>query len=78
MTFTINGQNREFPNLAPGATLDHLIDALALKGDRVAVEHNGDIVSRPAWPTTSVADGDRFEIVHFVGGGAGPLPSDSN
>ncbi len=78
MTFTINGQNRDFPALAPGATLDNLIDALALKGDRVAVELNGNIVSRPAWPTTPVADGDKFEIVHFVGGGSTPFAFDSN
>ena len=42
----------------------------ALKPDRIAVEHNGSIVSRPAWPTTPIADGDKFEIVHFVGGGS--------
>ena len=69
MTLIINGQEREFPALSAGATLDALIDVLALKGDRVAVEHNGNIVSRPAWSTTTVAFGDKFEIVHFVGGG---------
>jgi thiamine biosynthesis protein ThiS len=71
MTFTINGQDREFPELRAGATLDALIDALALKGDRVAVEHNGNIVSRPDWPATTLESGDKFEIVHFVGGGSG-------
>jgi sulfur carrier protein len=48
-----------------------LIHALELKGDRVALEHNGEIVRRDAWATTSIQSGDKFEIVHFVGGGAG-------
>jgi sulfur carrier protein len=69
MDLVINGQTRSFPALSPGATLPDLLQALGLKQDRVAVEHNGAIVSRPAWAATSIADGDRFEIVHFVGGG---------
>lgn len=70
MNLVINGQPRSFPALTAGSTLLDLLTALGLKQDRVAVEHNGSIVSRPAWPATAVADGDRFEIVHFVGGGA--------
>ncbi len=66
MQLTINGQPRDFPSLA---TLEELLTHLGIKQDRVAVEHNGDIVSRTAWSTTSLADGDRLEIVHFVGGG---------
>lgn len=69
MDLLINGQQRSFPQLAAGATLHDLLTALALKADRVAVEHNGSIVSRPAWVSTPIADGDKFEIVHFVGGG---------
>jgi sulfur carrier protein len=69
MDLLINGQPRTFPELTAGATLHDLLTALALKPDRVAVEHNGSIVSRPAWPSTPVSDGDKFEIVHFVGGG---------
>lgn len=70
MNLVINGQPRSFPELPAGASLLDLLTALGLKQDRVAVEHNGSIVSRPAWATTSIADNDRFEIVHFVGGGA--------
>lgn len=66
MTLTINGESRQFENLS---TLADLIDALGLKGDRVAVELNHNIVSRPDWPATSLNDGDKLEIVHFVGGG---------
>jgi sulfur carrier protein len=69
MDLIINGQPRTFPELAAGATLQDLLTALALQPDRVAVEHNGSIVSRPAWPSTPVTNGDKFEIVHFVGGG---------
>jgi thiamine biosynthesis protein ThiS len=69
MDLLINGQPRTFPEFTAGATLQDLLTALALKPDRVAVEHNGSIVSRPAWSSTPVTDGDKFEIVHFVGGG---------
>jgi sulfur carrier protein len=75
MDFLINGQPRTFPGLAPGATLQDLLTALGLKPDRIAVEHNGSIVSRPAWPSTSIVEGDKFEIVHFVGGGAPVSPT---
>ncbi len=50
----------------------HLLDLVAdlgLKGDRVAIEHNGNIVPRAEWANTGLQDGDRLEIVHFVGGG---------
>lgn len=68
MTLLINGQPREF-DLTSGATVQDLLLALGLKQDRVAVEHNGSIVSRPTWAATPVAENDKFEIVHFVGGG---------
>lgn len=70
MNLVINGQQRDFPQLSSAAKLSELLDTLGLKGDRVAVEHNGAIVRRPEWPSTAVNSGDRLEIVHFVGGGA--------
>lgn len=69
MRVTINGQPREFADLSASATLADLVATLALKGDRVAIEHNGGIVSRNAWADTAIHSGDKFEIVHFVGGG---------
>jgi sulfur carrier protein len=69
MYFVLNGQTREFEQLAPGANLQDLIVGLGLKGDRVAIEHNGNIVPRGEWADARLADGDRLEIVHFVGGG---------
>ena len=69
MYFVLNGQTREFEQLAVGANLQDLIGELGLKGDRVAIEHNGNIVPRAEWADARLADGDRLEIVHFVGGG---------
>ncbi len=66
MTLTINGESRNFENLS---TLADLVNLLCLKGDRVAVELNRNIVSRPDWPSTPLKEGDKLEIVHFVGGG---------
>lgn len=69
MHFVLNGQSRDFPRLAVPAHLLDLITDLGLQGDRVAIEHNGNIVPRTEWANTGLEDGDRLEIVHFVGGG---------
>ena len=70
MNLHINGEARTFANVAPQFTLAALIESLAMKSDRVAVELNRDIVPRDRWPQTQLKDGDRLEIVHFVGGGS--------
>ncbi len=71
MNLHINGEERSFANPAPAAfTLAALIESLAMKPDRVAVELNRDIVPRDRWPQTHLKDGDHLEIVHFVGGGS--------
>jgi thiamine biosynthesis protein ThiS len=69
MYVIINGQRRDLEALVSGNSVQDLIRALELKGDRIAVEHNGSIIRRPEWSTTPVTEGDSFEIVHFVGGG---------
>jgi sulfur carrier protein len=69
LTLVLNGQSRSFPTLLPSATLDLLVGELGLKGDRVAIEHNGEIVSRATWAQVTLHDGDKLEVVHFVGGG---------
>jgi sulfur carrier protein len=66
MQLHINGEPRDFG--AP-LTLAGLVDHLGMKADRVAVELNRNIVARDQWAKTSLAEGDRLEIVHFVGGG---------
>jgi sulfur carrier protein len=69
LTLVLNGHSRTFDSLSNPATLDQLITELSLKGDRVAIEHNGAIAPRATWPETSLKEGDRLEVVHFVGGG---------
>jgi sulfur carrier protein len=69
LTLTINGQSRTFANLAPTATLADVIAELNLKGDRIAVEHNGEIAPRTRWAEMPVGSEARLEVVHFVGGG---------
>ena len=71
MQLIINGESREIAALSASATVADLIGTLELKGDRVAIERNGSIVARAEWSATAIGPGDRFEIVHFVGGGAG-------
>jgi sulfur carrier protein len=70
MQVWINGQARSLAELEQGASVEQMIAALAIKADRVAVEQNGEIVPRAGWSGALVCEGDRFEIVHFVGGGA--------
>jgi thiamine biosynthesis protein ThiS len=66
MNLVINGEPRDFN---PPLTLTSLVDQLGMKADRVAIELNRSIVARDRWAETSLAEGDRLEIVHFVGGG---------
>ncbi len=63
---TINGEARDLPDKL---TLDELLQFLELAENRVAIEHNREIVKRDRWTRVRVASGDRLEIVHFVGGG---------
>jgi thiamine biosynthesis protein ThiS len=62
----VNGEAKE---VGEGATLQSLVEQLALAPERLAVEHNREVVRRADWPTRELSDGDRVEIVHFVGGG---------
>jgi len=62
----INGEARE---VADELKLSELVNELSLAPERVAIELNQKVVRRNQWPATMLADGDRIEIVHFVGGG---------
>lgn len=66
MFIQLNGERREFPD---GLSLAALVEQLGMKADRVAVELNLEIISRANWQKTELKDGDKLEIVHFVGGG---------
>jgi len=63
---TVNGEQRR---IAAGATIAAMLGELGIDPQRVAVERNLEIVPRSTLAQVLVADGDAFEIVHFVGGG---------
>jgi len=66
MNLTINGEERRFSG---DLDLAALVASLGLDARKVAVERNLEIVPRSAYAATHLADGDRIEIVHFIGGG---------
>ena len=66
MKITINGELREVPD---GLSVVALLQHLDMTAERVAIERNLDILPRAKWQETAVQSGDRFEIVHLVGGG---------
>ena len=67
MNIIVNGDDKD---MADGIVISDLIDELGLKAERLAVEVNRRIVRRAEWPSTTLREGDKVEIVHFVGGGA--------
>lgn len=64
----VNGETRA---LKAGTTVEELVRELGLVPDRLAIEYNLHILKRKHWAATALVNGDRVEIVHFVGGGAG-------
>jgi sulfur carrier protein len=66
----LNGETRAVPD---GLTVTNLIEYLNLVPDRIAVEFNSQILKRGNWDKKQVSNGDKVEIVHFVGGGAPEL-----
>ena len=66
MTVIVNGEEKNCPE---GTSLAKFVELLQLKGDRVAVELNRRIAARNLWSEIVLQEGDRLEIVHFVGGG---------
>jgi sulfur carrier protein len=65
MRLVINGQSEEIDV----ETMHDLLNSLDLARQRVAVEINGELVTRGAYASTRLSEGDRIEIVTFVGGG---------
>jgi thiamine biosynthesis protein ThiS len=66
VTIVVNGENREAP---PGATILVLLSDLGVTPVRVAVELNGAVLRRAEFGSRILMDGDRVELVQFVGGG---------
>lgn len=65
MNIEINGQARA----VQAGTILALVQEMGLDPRKVAVERNQEIVPRSLHAETALADGDRIEIVQFVGGG---------
>jgi sulfur carrier protein len=66
MKLIINGEEKAVENVS---SVSDLLRELGLKADRVAVELNREIAARTGWDSMRLKDGDRLEIVQFVGGG---------
>ena len=62
----VNGEERRFP---PGVTVRGLLEHLDLEPTLVVVERNKEILERDRYDEVEVEEGDRLELVHFVGGG---------
>jgi len=67
MKLIINGEEHLFAQ--PPATLEALFAALSIPAARTAVELNGSVIEQHTLGATPLQDGDRVEIVSFVGGG---------
>ena len=75
MNITINGEARALQN---PVTVAGMLTQLGIASGKVAVERNLEIVPKSAFETTTLTDGDRIEIVHFIGGGnADPISTDT-
>lgn len=66
LQITLNGQQQP---MAYGTTVHDLVALHRLDPRQVAVERNRAIVPRSAYAATALMDGDRIEIVGFIGGG---------
>ena len=66
LSIQVNGEQRRVP---AGLSIAAMLAELGLDPQRVAVERNLEVVPRSGLGEVRVEDGDRFEVVHFVGGG---------
>lgn len=66
MRLLLNGEERDVPGVA---TIADLVAELGLDARKVAVERNLEIAPRSTYGDTALTDGDRIEIVTFIGGG---------
>jgi thiazole synthase len=66
LAIRVNGESRRVP---AGVSVAQMLVELGLNPQRVAVERNLEVVPRASLADVAVADGDTFEVVHFVGGG---------
>lgn len=62
----VNGEERQLP---ASTSVANLLEELGVPPARVAVEFNREILPKPRYGETLLRDGDRLEVVQFVGGG---------
>ena len=67
IAIVLNGESKQ---IAPGLSILDLLQSLNLPMERLAVEHNLKIVKRDHWNSQTLENGDKVEIVQFVGGGS--------
>lgn len=75
MQITINGEAQSFDS---SLTVEQLLSQIGLDHRKVAVERNLEIVPKSSYPDTALSDGDKLEIVHFIGGGAPETADDDD
>ena len=73
MRLTINGEDKIYDETL---TVEMLLGKIGLDSKKVAIERNLEIVPKSAYTLINLTDGDRLEIVHFIGGGADDLNDD--
>lgn len=66
LTIFLNGEERTIDG---PVNIDRLLEMFSLPSKRIAIEINTSVVRRKDWENTPVNEGDRIEVVHFVGGG---------
>ena len=66
MKIVVNGEEQQVPE---GLRVSELLAHLRLPAERIALERNLEILPRAKWTEVRVQEGDRYEIVQFVGGG---------
>ena len=69
LNLSVNGKARSLPATTDSSPLGTILTVLAVRRELVAIALNDTIVPRAQWDQTIVSEGDRLEIVHFVGGG---------
>ena len=66
ITIYLNGEARAIP---AQTDLVRLLEEFSLPSNRIAIELNKIVIRRSDWPVTKIREGDKLEVVHFVGGG---------
>jgi len=66
MKIFINGETKQ---LNETVNLIELLKHFSLPSDRIAIELNREVVRKKDWENIKINDGDKLEVIHFVGGG---------